>query len=562
MNEKTFHIGLCMAGAVSAGAYTAGVMDFLLEALQEWEKLRGNKDVPSHRVIISVIGGASAGGMTGIVAASAVNQPFKTVELPSTADLLKEHPENKYYHSWVDLLGDDMFRLMLDQHDIQESKRVESLMNSKFIDDVAQKVVKINPAEWVETPAYIADQLKIFTTLTNLEGLKYNISFNSQVMQNKYNMAVHNDYACFNLNTTKYNNDGWMPLCFKTNTNTSIAKDAAMATGAFPIGLKSRILKRTKETITQNPWLNQTKLTDHINDTSLVYTQNVDGGLINNEPFEKVKQLLSEITNQSSIEDQNSFDLFKSAVLMIDPFPSELPSTFNINQQLFPTIGYTLNAMTQQMRAKPAPLIDAMSPLMSGQFLIAPTRPVLSGDDIGKKIEGSKAIACGAFDGFSGFMNKEFRIHDYYLGRYNCEMFLRNYFTIPAANLKSHPIFSKGYDGVDLKKFKSFHNDSYQIIPIFKPIKAGYFPMPVFSSGNHWPTLTTEKLNSYELAIKKRIELLLMYAFPISGFWRVIVMIVAKFFLNKKITNYLIGFIKKMLEKHALIKKDESSVRT
>ncbi len=323
-------------------------MDFLFEALQEWEKLRGKPGVPSHLVIISVIGGASAGGMTGIVATSAVNQPYKTVDVPSSENLLKEHPENKYYNSWVDLLGDDMFRLMLDQKDIQTNKQVESLMNSSFIDVVAEIVIKINPAEWVETPAYIADQLKLFTTLTNLEGLKYNISFNSQVLQNKYNMAVHNDYACFNLNTTNYNDDGWMPLCFKTGTNTSIAKDAAMATGAFPIGLKSRILKGTKETISQNPWLNQVNLTDHIDDTNLVYTQNVDGGLINNEPFEKVKQLLNEITKQFSIEDQNSFDLFESAVLMIDPFPSELPSVFKINQQLFPTIGYTLNAMTQQ----------------------------------------------------------------------------------------------------------------------------------------------------------------------------------------------------------------------
>jgi len=561
MSDKTFHIGLCMAGAVSAGAYTAGVMDFLLEALQEWEKLRGKPGIPSHRVVISVIGGASAGGMTGILAASAVNQPYKTVEIPSTKDLLNEHPENKYYHSWVDLLGDDMFRLMLDHKDIQNTKRVESLMNSSFIDDVAQKVIKVNHSEWVKTPAYIADQLKLFTTLTNLEGLKYNIDFNSQVLQNKYNMAVHNDYACFNLNTTKYNDDGWMPLCFKSGTNTSIAQDAAMATGAFPIGLKSRILKRTKETITQNPWLNQTKLANKINDTSLVYTQNVDGGLINNEPFEKVKQLLCDITKQSSTEDQNSYDLFKSAILMIDPFPSELPSTFNINQQLFPTIGYTLNAMTQQMRAKPAPLIDAMSPLKSGQFLIAPTRPALSGDDIGKKIEGSKAIACGAFDGFSGFMNKEFRIHDYYLGRYNCEMFLRNYFTIPSDHINKHPIFSAGYEGVDLNKFKSFHDDSYQIIPIFKPIKSDYYPMPFFSSGNQWPTIAAEKLNLYETAIKKRIELLLIYAFPISGFWRVIVMIAAKFFLNKKIANYIIGFIKSMLEKHALIKKEETNSR-
>src|SRR5271163_2793770 len=32
----TFKIGINMAGAVSAGAYTAGVLDFLIEALDAW----------------------------------------------------------------------------------------------------------------------------------------------------------------------------------------------------------------------------------------------------------------------------------------------------------------------------------------------------------------------------------------------------------------------------------------------------------------------------------------------------------------------------------------------
>ena len=34
MPNKSFEIGLVMAGAVSAGAYTAGVIDFLLQSLE------------------------------------------------------------------------------------------------------------------------------------------------------------------------------------------------------------------------------------------------------------------------------------------------------------------------------------------------------------------------------------------------------------------------------------------------------------------------------------------------------------------------------------------------
>ncbi len=38
--QKTFHLAITMAGAISAGAYTAGVMDYLLEALDNWAEMK------------------------------------------------------------------------------------------------------------------------------------------------------------------------------------------------------------------------------------------------------------------------------------------------------------------------------------------------------------------------------------------------------------------------------------------------------------------------------------------------------------------------------------------
>ena len=113
--NKPFRIGLCMAGAVSAGAYTAGVMDYLVEALSEWEKRRGESNVPSHSVVIPIMGGASAGGMTAVLAASTINNPVSAVGLPKPGKLMAEQPENKLYNSWVDLLQQDMFPKMLER---------------------------------------------------------------------------------------------------------------------------------------------------------------------------------------------------------------------------------------------------------------------------------------------------------------------------------------------------------------------------------------------------------------------------------------------------------------
>ena len=59
-----FEIGLVMAGAVSAGAYTAGVLDFLIQALDQWHEGKRGDDprCPRHDVSLKVLAGASAGG--------------------------------------------------------------------------------------------------------------------------------------------------------------------------------------------------------------------------------------------------------------------------------------------------------------------------------------------------------------------------------------------------------------------------------------------------------------------------------------------------------------------
>src|SRR5207302_1795374 len=82
---KTFEIGLAMAGAVSAGAYSGGVFDFLMQALDEWEKAKAKNlpDIPNHQVVIKALTGASAGAITGAIGtiafAGGLNpQPFES----------------------------------------------------------------------------------------------------------------------------------------------------------------------------------------------------------------------------------------------------------------------------------------------------------------------------------------------------------------------------------------------------------------------------------------------------------------------------------------------------
>ena len=85
INRPSFEIGLTLAGAVSAGAYTAGVMDFLIEALDAWSERKDGPDVLHHDVELRVLSGASAGAMTAAIAAVALQSNVKPALLRSGA---------------------------------------------------------------------------------------------------------------------------------------------------------------------------------------------------------------------------------------------------------------------------------------------------------------------------------------------------------------------------------------------------------------------------------------------------------------------------------------------
>jgi predicted acylesterase/phospholipase RssA len=550
-DPQVFYVGLCMAGAVSAGAYTAGVMDYLLQALTEWEKHRGETGVPTHKVQIPVMGGASAGGMTSIMAASSLNNPITHIDKPA-ADILAEHPENKLYHSWVDLIQADMFSKMLDTSDIKQNGDVISALNSDFINEIAKRVVSADAKVWQPLPPYIKPGLKLFTTLTNLQGYAYNVPFNaSSPERTKYNMRIHNDYACFELteNAIDGHNNGWMPLDLKNNINTDIAADAAMATGAFPVGLQSRLVQRDAKYINNNPWLSD-YLTNTPIDVGDYQTLNVDGGMINNEPFDKVRSVLNDLTGESSI-DYNNFNKFVSTVLMIEPFPTQPPKPISKSRALSNVISLTLSSMLSQMRSKAVNIKDAMDEDCAGQYLITPSRRVDMPDGTSEDLTGELAIACGALSGFSGFLNKEFRVHDYFLGRHNCKIFLRDYFTIPAKALKTNPIFKEGYAQADLARFKSTYDDSYQIIPVFEQeIK---FPDIKFSSGTNWPTLKEEDIDQFSGGLKDRIQTIMLTMADFGWLTRSLLWIGAKVILNRMVTNKIMVVIKEELKTWKLL---------
>src|SRR5215469_16511983 len=78
---NTFEMALVLGGTVSAGAFTAGAVDFLIEALDSWTRLReaGDPSAPKHRTLLKVITGTSGGGVNAAIAARALAFDFPHV---------------------------------------------------------------------------------------------------------------------------------------------------------------------------------------------------------------------------------------------------------------------------------------------------------------------------------------------------------------------------------------------------------------------------------------------------------------------------------------------------
>jgi hypothetical protein len=183
--EPTFQLGLALAGAISAGAYTVGVLDFLFQALSEWEKHRGQPDTPRHRVALKVIAGASAGGITGALGSIALARGLCPREFSSDErtnvyqDRYETHQRFQcvlptLYKTWVTLpamISADGIGGLLATDDLKsdaDKPVLRSLLNASLLDAIKRTAIE-SPEQGdvdVKPPVpFIAQRLHIYLTI-------------------------------------------------------------------------------------------------------------------------------------------------------------------------------------------------------------------------------------------------------------------------------------------------------------------------------------------------------------------------------------------------------------
>jgi len=535
--EPTFEIGLAMAGAISAGAYSAGVLDFLIEALEEWEKVRGEPGIPNHRVVIKVISGASAGAITGALGAVALAGGVRPDEIPGIKTNMKVRAMlPNLYRTWVvgprfvSTTGTD-FLSEEDLRPVNGVKSVTSVLNSVLLDQISDAA--FNLAKPPDKPyAYLAKDLHVYLTVTNLRGIPYSEGFAG----GPYGMQTHGDrmhYVIQGLGgadapSSWAKDDPGTPLDVKglfggTTAEWKAFGLAAVASGAFPVGLAPRLIAGT--TAAYEKRYMPIDIPTHVppaapgQQAKEVLAQvtpcwppgwldgaggkfpflTVDGGVINNEPFEYARFAL--MANPPEPNPREG-ELADRAVIMIDPFP-EPPDFLPDGMPVPDVLGVAsaiLPALINQARFKPTELLDAANESVFSRFLIAPHRHISGNPKDKDELYG---IACGVLSGFGGFLDEAFRQHDFQLGRRNCQRFLRQSFALPASNAIMKPWLATAPNTKDFQTEPETPNGpiDYCIIPLVGLAKVPNELLP-------WPRMSQADFDTLQDRLKKRIKAL------------------------------------------------------
>jgi hypothetical protein len=357
-------------------------------------------------------------------------------------DTSQEGTSNRFYESWVNKID---IRELLQTRDLQKRAAVYSLLDCTIIDEIAKyALVPGSP----KTRRYISPNLTLFLTLTNLIGIPYSLNdVGSGSLEES--TLYHADRLRFETvrpgESTSIATAKPLPLGRPGEGAWPLLEEAAKATGAFPIFLRPRQLKREiadyacpmwesiNRAVNSNPPI-EPNWTKDIGKT--IDTINVDGGVIDNDPFDLAHDYLASL-DPPRTDNQNPREPLKAerAVITVAPFPSQgefIPKpAFAEEATLLSSLTRLISTFISQSRFFGESLA-VITTGTSSRFIIAPSDTALP--------PGTPALQCASLGAFGGFFERCFRAHDFQLGRRNCQQFLRYHFALPTQN----PIIASG----------------------------------------------------------------------------------------------------------------------
>ena len=275
----TKRLAITISGAVSLGSYEAGVLYEIITAIGE-HNTDPPRSKPDEHIEIDVLTGASAGGMTAVIA---------TQNLLYARDSLKAADNNPFYNPWVaDISLDGLLRLDSKTDptypDIPAPEdSTHSIFSSNLIEKLAHKYITRRyqsgaPTSRAPHPA-AAKQIRLGLALSNLNGVPYS-----------YPLRVTQPGGGASFAYARFQDEMKGLFAADGSDGKDVAKawepwrEAAVSCGAFPFAFRVKQLHRFETEYTRHhrdPWSESER--------DFVYT---DGGIFQNEPLGLAKNLV------------------------------------------------------------------------------------------------------------------------------------------------------------------------------------------------------------------------------------------------------------------------------
>jgi hypothetical protein len=504
-----FEIAVACAGATSTAAYTAGVLDFLFEAFDEWERAKREAPhtVPHHQAIVRALVGTSGGGMALAIAAANATRAFEPVAAEDVEALLfGPGPEpdrnqrdaiyrlsaNPLFATWV--LGIDLIQ---GQDPLTGSPlpglaaawrggsngASPSLLNCEIIESLARAAVMVGKPGLrgaAKTREWIADPLEVRLTVTNLNGVPFHVSFGGARLTQTF-LAARDEMA-FAIETGgtrpadlagySTSSEACPPDCHFLDHDGDrnfgaweLFGRAAMATGALPIALETRVLQQPRDAYIWRTirHLENGQISSHtprwLDDGPDNQFLAVDGGFTHDPPFEYARQRLAGVNGRSPRDGGEA----NRGLILIDPLLGRERQRATDN--LLASLLAMIMAPMEQSRMDASSVLTAVNERVYSRYMIAPRRPHPQGREL-PALHGSEALVSAGVHAFLGFASFAYRAHDFMLGRRNAQKFLRDSLAVPDGN----PILADGRWNerclVDYRAQDDSAEAHYQVVPL------------------------------------------------------------------------------------------------
>lgn len=560
------NVCLSLAGAVSGGAYIAGALAFIVEALDAWEAARGPSAddgeaslAPQHRVVLCGVAGTSSGSLTAAALTAVLDRHLPVVDALTPPIQASRHP---LYHAWVD--ATDITDL-LGKSDARPVP-VASVLDARHLEKVAAGAIRDVDTSALprlgQFRAWLAEPFRVAFAVTDLRGAPYALAVEqspghaalAQDGQSLHATSMHYAVSALGGEAVQPAQASERGLAFASDPRQNWDAwgwhfaEAALGSAAFPLVLAARTLRRPVADLDAQrfglePTAGPPALPRKAN-VAPAWTSNnpapvdgdyrfacVDGGLLQNNPVVPAREIL----RSSGVLDD---PVNPSAVVMIDPkvHAGAAGATEAGALGFLGVARHAFRAVLSQAGLCATDLTLESDPTVFSRAILSPASAAAAAGD-----NSSRRLAGAFLGGFGGYFCQAFRRHDYLLGRHDAQRWLAEGFVFPA----THPLFA-GWTPAQRAHFARADG----CLPVI-PLVGSLHPKHGRREGvPEWPAGQFEP-ESIRHALGERLDILVGSALARSR-WRVPGRIAWKVLLRRPAMSFLLRWAGAAMKAHNL----------